>query len=159
MQQATHAFLRRHDSSWLQLNSPPAIKRSNLRPRVDWAARDRQISKEVELCGLRLLALLPPVRLTRTAILREAKCTWVNSKKLLLLPSTTSILAGMVEGRLPFALRRIAAVAQHCAETCKPLKGWQLSRMAGLRGDLAVHPSIKKALRKAAANIADDSDH
>jgi hypothetical protein len=156
IQPAAYVFLRRYDSNWLLLNNPPEVKINNPRLRVNWATRDRQLAKEVRRCGLRLLALLPPVRLTRTAILREAKCIWVNSQKLRLLPSTRAILARIVEGRLAFALRRIAAVAQYSAETGKPLKVWQISRMSGLREDLVGHPFIRNALRKAASNVAAD---
>ncbi len=150
---ATYTFLWRHAREWLELNSPfPKIPIGNNR-RVNWQARDRNIAKEAEAAHARLRNWSPPVRATRTAIMREAGFPWVSKKKLALLPLTERFLQASIEDRVAFALRRIMQVSQSRVACGEPIQEWELVRISGLRSDLAQQPQVKDALQKALRDI------
>lgn len=86
-----YTFLHRHVPDWLERNSPRRKVSNLVSSRTDWTARDELISSQIPMAVGRLLIRNPPVRLTRTALLREAGVVWAI-KKLSQLPKTESIL-------------------------------------------------------------------
>jgi hypothetical protein len=143
---AVYASLRRHAAVWLKNNSPEPLPNTSEKTRIDWEARDSIFAKKAQVAAENLMSRVPPVKLTPTAILREAQCIWAIPRKLPLLPMTLEALARLAEDRVSFAVRRIHAVAE--AEGAA-LPRWQLERKAGLRPDLIRNPEIQLALAMA----------
>lgn len=141
-----YAFLQRHESAWLHQNSPERA-RPKQSSRVDWSERDHRIANEVEAAAVRLKECNPPVRLTATALLREAGFIWVVGKKLKSMMTTQLVLSRHVESRRDFALRRIEAVVARFSEQSEPLPYWSLVRSAGLRPDLLRDQKIQDKMR------------
>jgi hypothetical protein len=146
---AAYAFLMRHQRTWLELNSPPARKVIYRRETVDWAARDQELAIEVNSAGERLRGWIPPVRLTRTAILREAQCVWALRKTLPRIPRTAQALDQLKESRPEFTVRRISAVLKHCLESNQILPTWKIALLSGLRPDMTQEPSVRLTLSEA----------
>ncbi len=142
-QPATYSFLRRHAAKWLEENSPRPVLPRLVRLRVDWKARDVVLSKKVKAAAAILTSRKRPVRLTRTALLREADCLWAFPRKAELLPSTCAALKANTEDRVTFALRRVRAASEL---SNGPLPKWKLLRNAGLRPDLAHDADIQRAV-------------
>jgi Tn7-like transposition protein D/TniQ len=149
LQPAAYVFLMRHQSTWLQLNSPPVRQIISRSGNVDWVVRDQEIAVEVQSASERLRGWVPPVRLTRTAILREAQCIWALRKTLPEMPLTAQALDQLEESRPKFAIRRISAVLKDCLESNQILPTWRIARMSGLRPDMTQEPSVRRALSEA----------
>jgi hypothetical protein len=151
-----YSYLLRHARPWLEENFPSARKPRNVQRMVDWPARDLRISQQVAEGRDRLLHRMPPVRLTRTALLREAGYIWAL-QKLGRLPSTDSVLSSSTETRVAFAVRRIEAVASECnREQNQPVPRWSLIRRANLRPELLLLNDVGSALDRALAHVNTD---
>jgi Tn7-like transposition protein D len=151
---AAYTFLRRHAPEWLELNSPtPQPRRSDL-IRVDWPARDAQIALEVRAAAGTLAAIRPPLRLTRTAILREADHLWIAPEKLSKLPRTDTLLNHLAEGRVSFAIRRIQHTVAEIALNDESAERWKIIRSAGLRSEMLENPKVAKALEEAVETLS-----
>lgn len=146
--QAVHTFLYRHARDWLEQNSPFRRKPNVVGKRANWKDRDTALSSEVAGAANRLLARKPLIRLTRTAILREAGATWLVTK-LALLPLTRRVIERMEEDRIRYAVRRIQAVSSaEMASGSIPPK-WRLIRAANVRPDLLALKPVETAIRRA----------
>jgi hypothetical protein len=143
-----HAFLYRHDRLWLEEHSPFAVNSNVVRPRVDWKVRDVALSSKVSLAANRLLNQKPLVRLTRTAMLREAGSTWALTK-LSRLKLTKSTLEHLEEDRAQFAVRRIQAVLSTESASGLSLPKWRLIRMANIRRDVLALKPVEIAIGRA----------
>jgi hypothetical protein len=141
-----YTFLHRHVPDWLERNSPRRMVSNAVSSRTDWPARDELISSQIPMAVGRLLIRNPPVRLTRTALLREAGVVWAI-KKLSQLPKTESILNRSEESRVNFAVRRVEVARSQFSN----LEPWRLIRLAGLRPDLVSDPRIIDVLSKTLA--------
>jgi hypothetical protein len=142
-----HAVLRRHASDWLEQNSPKPVSPRSDCLRADWKARDIKLIQQVRTAAERLQSRTPLVRLTSTAILREAGCIWaMSSRKFPLLSGTFAALEYLAESRVTFAVRRVYAAAKRAAG---PIQQWKLARIAGLRPDLIHNPEVQHALELA----------
>jgi hypothetical protein len=150
-----YLFLHRHARNWLDVNLPASRIPIRREPRVNWFKRDQDISDAVKSAVGRLVSCQPPVRLTRTAILREAGYIWVLSGKLEILPNTREVLNRLVEDRTNFAIRRIDAICHERLRCGKSLPRWQLIRLAGLRPDMLVKPEVQYAFELALRWIAE----
>ena len=138
-----YTFLRRHAPQWLETNSPPEKINTIVVSHVDWDERDKAISPEIPGAAERLFDREPLVRLTRTAILREAGLVWALAK-LSRLPETDAQLSRWEETWINFAIRRI-----ECASTrFSPAEEWKLIRAANLRPDLVSDPAVAAALKR-----------
>jgi hypothetical protein len=143
-----HTILFRHDRLWLKEHSPFAVNSNVVRPRADWKVRDVALSSEVNLAAKRLLNQKPLVRLTRTAMLREAGSIWALTK-LPRLKLTKSTLEHLEEDRAQFAVRRIQAVSPAESENELVLPKWRLIRIANIRPDLLRLEPVKTAIERA----------
>jgi hypothetical protein len=146
MRPALYALLWRREPAWLRQNVPDRAtpKRTS---RINWEFRDQQIANDVESAAVRLKGVIPPIRLTPTALLREAGHIWAVGKKLKLMPTTQLVLNKHVESRRDFAIRRInAIVAEQFDESASP-RYWSLVRRAGLRPDILRDKKIQDLLR------------
>lgn len=127
-----YTWLYRHDRDWLEQHLPP---RKRLKPpqRIDWAARDIEISQLIPEAVNHLQTLPgPPHHITITAIGRSIGYLAMIQQHLDLLPLTTTALAEAEESRVAFAIRRI-----QWASTCfytqgRVPKAWELARLSGV---------------------------
>ncbi len=147
LQPSIYMLLYRHARTWLEEHSPvPA--RSNCRVAVDWAQRDCEIEGRIPDAAQRLRQSVPPVRLTPTALLREAGAVWAIGKKLQLMPKTGACLRRESESRVEFAVRRIEAVAAQYRGKNADASSWLIARKAGLRPEIMKDPSVDLALKR-----------
>jgi hypothetical protein len=150
MEPALYMSLWRRDKQWLELNSP---HRSNRPPggpvRTDLDVRDSTIAAAIRLAGKSLLKTQPLVRLTRTALLREANSLWVSSKKICNMPKTSLALDANVESRVAFAVRKVNYAANDLRARGIECVEWRLVRTANLRPDLAKHVLVKNSISNA----------
>ncbi|WP_390905469.1 TnsD family Tn7-like transposition protein [Occallatibacter riparius] len=145
---ALYTFLYRHDPLWLGQHSPLPRRSTEVRSPVDWNVRDVALSDEVDRAAERLLLRRPLVRLTFTAMLREASSTWALTK-LSRLPLTGSALKLRQESRVDFAIRRIQEVsAAQSLGGSTPLR-WRLVRAANIRPDLLILKAVEDAIQVA----------
>ena len=143
-----YAFLRRHSLEWLESHSPPRGIPKMVGARSDWPARDVALSREVIDAAERLLKRAPLVRLTKTAILREAGRIWAVDK-LGRLPRTQTALKQREEDRMRFAIRRIRHVRMDASRGGERIPDWKLIRRANLRADLLPVDAIQDAISQA----------
>jgi hypothetical protein len=146
---ATYMFLWRHARSWLELNSPPSARERSHGLIIDWKSRDQEMEVEVRMAAEMLRAWIPPVHLTRTAILREARCLWVPKRNVDLLKLTNVALAELTETRPEFAVRRISCVVEDCRASSRLIPLWKIARTAGLRPDMMRDKAVQFALNRA----------
>jgi hypothetical protein len=142
-----YTALYRHARTWLKENSPLPT-RSHGHVVVDWAQRDREIEGRIPDAASRLRQRIPPVRVTPTALLREAGAVWAIGKKLRLMPKTQTYLQREAESRTQFAIRRIEAVAAANTTNGAELPLWVVARKAGLRPEIKNDPSVESALKR-----------
>jgi hypothetical protein len=135
---ATYTFLYRWDRGWLKENSPARSTPKPCLPRVDWAARDRELLALARTAVQALRSEGPrPRRLTRTAIARQMGHLSIVEQHLSRLPRTRAFLESITETRARYAARRLRwATTQFRAEGIAPA-AWELVRRAGLRHDVA----------------------
>lgn len=150
---AVYAFLRRHSREWLNEHRPPRRRNKPAQRRVDWFERDANIAMQLDSAAERLLLVVPPIRLTKTAILREAGVAWACGRKRELLPTAHAKLSGLVEDRIGFAIRRIDATRTAVQNCGVRIPRWRLIRLAGLRPDLAATRYIREALDEAMTSM------
>jgi hypothetical protein len=145
---ALHAFLYRHARNWLEQHSPVPRQPKVACTHANWNDRDIAISSGVAEAAKRLLTRRPLIRLTRTALLREAGSIWAVAK-LPLLPLTKLALERLEEDRAQFAVRRIEAVSSAESGDGSILPKWRLIRCAGLRPELLALNPVRTAIRRA----------
>ena len=91
-----YAWLYRNDRSWLQSQNkkivPPA--RGN-HSNVDWAKRDSELAREVQIAAIDLAKDHPPLQLTLTAICRRVRGLRCKLRRLEKLPMTARALHGI----------------------------------------------------------------
>lgn len=142
-----YTALYRHARTWLEENSP-LPGRNNCHVAVDWAQRDCEIEGRILDAASRLRKFAPPVRLTLTALLREAGVVWAIGKKLQMMPKTQACLQRETESRTQFAIRRIKAVAAAYNMNGADVPLWVVARKAGLRPEVMKDSSVENALNE-----------
>jgi hypothetical protein len=118
---------------------------------VNWKTRDEQFALAVQEAAQRLLSRDgKPVRLSKSALIRETGQSSMIFEKIDKLPRTAAILILMSESREAFAVRRIQITAtQFLREQVIP-RQWQLVRRAGVERLIHVD-SVVRALAEAFA--------
>lgn len=122
-----YAWLLHNDSEWLEGHKPRPKKRNPPTASVNWKRRDAEYAAAVGAAASRLKkASGRPVQVTRTAIGRAVGAITLLQQKLHRMPLTAQVLAGGVETREQFAVRRVWwAAGLYCEEDALPRK-WQL---------------------------------
>ncbi len=151
---AVYAFLRRHNREWLDQHRPLQRRGNPIQNRVNWFERDAYIVKQLDSAAERLLLVAPPIRLTKTAILREAGLAWACGRKSELLPATHAKLSRLAEDRISFAIRRIDATRTAVQNRGVRIPRWMLIRLAGVRPDLAATRYVREALDLAMTSMS-----
>ncbi|WP_370662280.1 TnsD family Tn7-like transposition protein [Massilia solisilvae] len=103
-----YAWLYRNDHTWLQgaIRSTIPAQATTRRERVNWAARDQNFAQQVRSIAERLYRDLPPVRVSRTRIIRLVGRQALIEKFMHRLPLTTSALREVAESAQAYSQRR-----------------------------------------------------
>ncbi len=122
-----YAWLQHYDSEWLKGHKPRSQRRNQSTTGVDWEKRDVEYATAVRDAALRLKdASCRPAQVTRTAIGRALGAITLLRQKLHRMPLTAQVLAGVVETREQYAVRRVWwAAGLYCTEGILPGE-WQL---------------------------------
>lgn len=145
-----YAWLRQNDAEWLMRHSPLSLRRARSTSGVDWKKRDAEYAVAVRAAAKRLKNHSGrPVQVTRSAIGRAVGATTLLRQKLHKMRLTAQVLAGIVETREQYAVRRVWwAVDLYFQEHVLP-RGWQLMTRANvysLRDNSAVECAIEDAV-------------
>lgn len=100
--------------------------------RVDWNARDEQVSAKISRAAREIRCLVPLVRVTTLQIERRCWNRGWLSKRTEKLPKAMRRLKGVVESVTEFQRRRIAWAIGEMAKAEAPIIAWQVMRKAGL---------------------------
>jgi len=145
-----YAWLRRNDSEWLKVHKPHPRRRNQSTTGVDWKRRDAEYAAAVRAAASRLKeALGRPVQVTRTAIGRALGAITLLRQKLHKMPLTAQVLAGVVESREQYAVRRVWWAADLCRKENVLPREWQLVMRANvysLKEVSAVKCAVEEAL-------------
>jgi hypothetical protein len=145
-----YAWLRQNDSEWLERHKPRRKRRYLPTASVDWKRRDAEYAAAVRAAASHLKeAPGRPVQVTRTAIGRALGAITLLRENLHKMPLTAQILAGVVETREQYAVRRVWWAAElYCREDVLP-REWQLMMRANvysLKAVSAVKCAVKSAM-------------
>lgn len=144
MEPAVWVWLKRHCPKWLEENSPPPIRRSSPRHRIDWQKQDRHLAREVKASASILKQRVPPQRITCSAIEAVMDRSGWFGPRLAKLPECRLVLNQEMETLEGFRLRRIRwAHDELLARDTQPAP-WRIQRLAGLPDRLS--PRLKAAL-------------
>lgn len=105
---ADYAWLYRNDRTWLQaaIKFTTPERATTRRERVNWAARDQSFAQQVRAIAERLYNDLPPVRVSRTRIIRSVGRQALIEKFMHRLPLTTFALSELAESAQAYSERR-----------------------------------------------------
>jgi hypothetical protein len=143
-----YSSLYRSDRDWLMQHRPSKVKVTPRR--IDWNARDEQISALIAQVVQKLKS--GDSRVTSTSLLREVDAArWLS--KLEKLPKCRALLNLSVEDQSRYACRRVKRVARVNLDAGMSLPGWALHRLAGLRPEVIKLPAVRRALSDAMAEL------
>jgi hypothetical protein len=145
-----YAWLRQHNSDWLKKHSPQTQKHVHTTSSIDWKRRDAEYAVAVRDAASRLInAPGRPIQVTKTAIGRAIGAVTLLQQKLDKMSLTAQVLAGVVETREQYAVRRVWWSADlYCQEYVLP-REWQLLMRANvysLKEALAVKCAVEDAM-------------
>jgi hypothetical protein len=146
-----YRWLMKNDREWLEIHSPPPIKRIGSNRKVDWVTRDAQLAKAVSLAAQRLSSTEGrPVRMTVKLIGHYLdKSALLNSKKFSAkIPLTTQVLSEIVETHLTFVTRCV-----RWAASCYRREGIipsisAFARRAGMTMSTTYRPEIRSIINE-----------
>jgi hypothetical protein len=153
-----YAWLLQNDAEWLEAHKPRPKRRRLSTASVDWKRRDAEYAVAVRAAASRIKdAPGRPVQVTRTAIGRALGAISLLRQKLHRMPLTAQVLAGVVETREQYAVRRVWWAADfYCQEDVLP-REWQLVTKANvysLRGVPAVKCAVEGAMNILKSKLA-----
>jgi hypothetical protein len=128
-----YAWLRRNDAGWLKRHTPQSRRRIRPTSGVDWKKRDAEYAVAVRAAAT-CLRNNPgrPVQVTRSAIGRAVGAITLLRQKLNKMPLTAQVIAGVVESRVEYAVRRIQWAAECYAREGAMPRPWQLMLRASV---------------------------
>jgi hypothetical protein len=128
-----YAWLRQNDSEWLEGHKPRPRRRNQPTAGIDWKRRDAEYAAAVRVAASRLKETPGrPVQVTRTAIGRALGAITLLRQKLHKMPLTAQVLAGAVESREQYAVRRVWRAADLCRQEDVLPREWQLVMRANV---------------------------
>lgn len=138
-----YSWLWRNDRDWLVAHRPPRRIRSA--PRVDWPARDLQLTSQIDEIAAKLRAQTNPfVRITKNRVVSETdKAAWF-ARPNPNLPKAFAAVARVSETPEDFAIRRISSAVRQNPTQKLPL--WKLRITAGIGAPVAKRPLVHAAL-------------
>lgn len=145
-----YAWLLQNDAEWLEAHKPRSKRRNLSTSSVDWKRRDAEYAVAVRAAASRLKAAPGrQVQVTKTAIGRALGAVTLLRQKLHYMPLTAQVLAGVVETRGQYAVRRVWWAADLYRQEDVLPREWQLVMRANvyiLREALAVKCAIEEAM-------------
>jgi Tn7-like transposition protein D/TniQ len=153
-----YAWLRQNDVNWLMRHSPLNRRRDRPTSSVDWKKRDAKYAVVVRATATRLRNNPGrPVHVTRSAIGRAVGATTLLRQKLHKMPLTAQVIAGVVETRVEYAVRRIRWAAECFTHERTMPRPWQLMLRASvysLRSVSEVKSAVDAALCLIDSNLS-----
>lgn len=141
-----YAWLRRNDAEWLKRHSPLTRRRARPTSGVDWKKRDAEYAVAVRAAATRLRNNSGrPVQVTRAAIGRAVGATTLLRQKLQKMPLAAQVMAGLVETRVEYAVRRVRWAAECFTRERTMPRPWQLVLRANVYSLRSV-PEVKSAV-------------
>lgn len=145
-----YAWLRQNDFGWLKGHKPRPQRRNQPTTGVDWKRRDAQYAAAVRAAASRLKeAPGRPVQVTRTAIGGALGAITLLRQKLHKMPLTAQVLAGVVETREQYAVRRVWWAADLYRQEDVLPREWQLvirANVYSLKAVSAVKCAVEGAM-------------
>lgn len=131
-----HDWLYRNDSEWLEANQPSPYVRTESARKVDWNARDLELSERVKAVAINIKEMPGcPVRVTLKAISIALNQAGLRQKSQNKLPLTDRVLVEVIETDEEFAVRRIQWVINSISSQEILLTRNQLFSKAGIRSN------------------------
>ncbi len=148
-----YAWLRRNDGGWLNRHTPQSRRRARPTSGVDWKKRDAEYAVAVRVAAARIKNNpVRPVQATRSAIGKAVGATTLLRQKLSKLPLTAQVIAGLVETRVEYAVRRIRWAAECFTHEHTLPRPWQLMLRANVYS-LREVPEIRGVLEAALSSV------
>lgn len=127
-----HAWLYRHDRTWLDAHSPAPAVRPPPSAREDWTVIDQDLAVALQQAAEAILILVPPVRVTLAELERRlGHPGWIGNRRPKL-PQTLAMLASVRESVEVFQLRRIAWACDALHRSGESISPWRVRRVARL---------------------------
>jgi len=146
-----YAWLLQNDAKWLEGHKPRPRRRKPTTASVDWKRRDAEYAVAVRAAASRLKdAPGRPARVTKTAIGRAIGAVTLLRQKLHNMPLTAQVLAGVIETREEYAIRRVWWAADHYSqEDVQPSEGQLILRanVYYLREVQSIKHSVEAAIQ------------
>jgi len=156
-------WLSNHDKEWLEAHLPRPVRMVGSNRKVDWAVRDSQLVREVQLAVKRVRSGSVggrPVRVTVNRLGREIdKAALLNSKNLSSkIPLTAQLLAETVETHLNFSIRciRWAASCYRREDTVPSISS--LAKLAGMTMTTTHRPEIRAVINEVIESLRNCRD-
>jgi Tn7-like transposition protein D/TniQ len=128
-----YTWLRQNDFEWLKDHRPESQRHIQSTSSVDWKRRDAKYAVAVRVAASSIKdAPGRPVQVTKTAIGRTIGAITLLQRKLYKMPLTAQILAGVVETREQYAVRRVWWAADLYRQEDVLPREWQLVMRANV---------------------------
>ncbi|TWA66474.1 Tn7-like transposition protein D [Azospirillum brasilense] len=142
-----HAWLYRHDRTWLDAHSPAPGVRPPPVARQDWTAIDQNLAAAMRKAAKAILLRVPPVRVTLAELERRLGCPgWIGNRRAKL-PETLSVLEAVRDSVEAFQLRRLTWACDVLDRSDASASKWRVRRLAGLSN------CVSDAVRQAPTSI------
>jgi hypothetical protein len=144
---ALYAWLYRNDRKWLTENRPPRKRPPSAPSHVDWAKRDEALAGQIATIAAQIKNRPGrPRRVTVTAIGRALGKQSLFEAALAKLILTRSVIRGVLESGVDFAVRRVHMAAAKLRQTEGEFPRWKLVCAGGVYHRLERLPQVKAAL-------------
>ena len=140
-----YAWLYRHDRLWIVSDVARAQHRQRRRERVNWRLRDAELAQQVFDAAIALYRRSDkPVRVTVSRLGKITGSLGLLEKHIDKLPATNQVLQDVLEDLEEFQIRRVKWAARQLRAKGRPIKRWNLFRVAGLKPGLS--PLIERCV-------------
>ncbi|MEP3389121.1 MAG: TnsD family Tn7-like transposition protein [Reichenbachiella sp.] len=132
LQPALYTYLYRNDKDWLlSLKYPSGRKRNNVR--INWTARDRELSNRINSKYHYLLSTGYKKRISKSILLKLAGQEHTFYKNQSKLPISSRLLAKHEESIQQHQIRRVMMAVEVIKTQNISLKAWRIYRIAGIQ--------------------------
>lgn len=156
-----YAWLLQNDAAWLKSHSPNFRRSVRSTSGVDWKKRDAEYAVAVRVAAANLMNKRGrPVRVTMTAIGKALGAVTLLRQKLSKMPLTAQVMAGVVEIRVQYAIRRVWWAADQFIEEGVLSRYWQLilrANVYSLKGEPEIKAVVEAAIHKLATALLRES--
>ncbi|WP_379678384.1 TnsD family Tn7-like transposition protein [Massilia consociata] len=140
---AAYAWLRRNDREWLELSCQGFRTERRSYFRVDWGARDLELSERLKQFASTLRLQPSRPRLSRTLLVRQIGEALFRANEQRL-PTVKSCLDVLEEPPFSYELHRLDIAIDRLREAGEKLMIWRVQRVAGIKNWTATHTIYTK---------------